>query len=142
LIGSFTTAGQSLPAKFKRADYRAKHTQDDERDYSFSSAADLPGHWKGFLPTAKGKPWVPLALDIAKKPDGSYYFTLTFPDSIEALDPMPASSARYDPPDLRLNWKWWPISYNGTLKNGKLVGIWTGPAKVPRPVTFERAKSQ
>jgi RNA polymerase sigma factor (sigma-70 family) len=142
LIGSFTTAGQSLPAKFKRADYRAEHARDDERDYSFSSTADLPGHWKGFLPTDKGKPWVPLALDIAKKPDGSYYFTLTFPDSIEDLDPMPASSARYDPPEIRLNWKWWPIHYKGTLTNGKLVGIWTGPSKIRHPLTFERASPQ
>ena len=142
LIGSFTTAGQSIPAKFKRADYRAEHALDDERDYSFNSPADLQGHWKGFLPTAKGKPWVPLALDIAKMPDGSYSFALTFTDSIECLDPIPASDGRYDPPNIRLNWKWWPIAYEGALKNGKLVGTWTGPSKVPHPLTFERAKPQ
>jgi hypothetical protein len=142
LIGSWTSAGQSVPAKFKRADYRAEHALDDRKDYSFSSPHDLQGHWKGFLPTAKGKPWVPLTLDIAKMPDGSWSSTLSFPDSIESLDPIPATEAKYDLPNIHLNWKWWPITYDGTLKNGKIVGTWTGPAKVTRQLTFERTDPQ
>lgn len=139
LIGSFTTGGQSIPAKFKRADYRAEHALDDKKDYSFSSPDNLQGHWKGFLPNAKGKPWVPLLLDIAKMPDGSYSSTLTFSDSIESLDPIPATDAKYDLPNIHLEWKWWPIAYVGTLKNGELAGIWTGPSNVHHPLTFERA---
>lgn len=142
LIGSFTTDGISIPAKFKRADYRAVHSLDDKGDYSFSSPGDLQGHWKGFLPNEKGKPWTPLSLDIAKMPDGSYSSALTFSDSIESLDPIPATDAKYDLASIHLEWKWWPITYDGTSKNGKLVGIWTGPSKVHYPLTFERTGSQ
>ena len=138
LIGSFTTGGQSVPAKFKRADYGAAHALDDKKNYSFSSPGDLQGHWKGFLPTPKGKPWVPFVLDVAKMPDGSWSSTLTITDSIEALDPMPASDTEFDPPNVRVKWKWWQFAYEGTLKNGKLVGVWTGPNKLRRPLTFER----
>ncbi len=143
LIGSWTTAGNSIPTKFKRANYRAEHALDDKKDYSFSSPGDLQGHWKSFLPkTPKGKPWTPVSLDIAKMPDGSYYSTLTFPDSIESLDPIPATGAKYDLPNIHLNWKWWPIGYDGTLKNGKLVGAWIGPSKIHHTLTFERTDLQ
>jgi RNA polymerase sigma factor (sigma-70 family) len=142
LIGSFTTGGQSVPAKFKRTDFRAAHALDDKKDYSFNSPRDLQGHWKGFLPTPKGKPWVPFVVDIAKMPDGSWSSTLTITDSIEARDPMPASDTEFDPPNVRLKWKWWQFAYEGTLNNGKLVGVWTGPNKLRRPLTFGRTTTQ
>lgn len=142
LIGSWTTAGKSIPAKFKRADYRAEHLLDDEKDFSSTDPGELQGHWKSFLPTPKGKPWTPVSLDIAKMPDGSWSSTLTFPDSVESFAPIPTTDAKYDPTNVHLGWKWWPIVFDGTLKNGKLVGTWIGPSKIPHPLTFERTGAQ
>jgi RNA polymerase sigma factor (sigma-70 family) len=145
LIGSWTTGGRSVPAKFKRADYRAKRSQDGEKDYSPASPDDLQGHWKGswVMTTAKTKPKpaLHLALDIAKLPDGSYSASLTYLDLFANNDPI-ATDLKYNSPHIRLKWKWWERTFVGTLKNGELVGVLTlkGPKWTRTyPLTFERS---
>lgn len=149
MIGSFTQGGHSVPARFNRTDYRAKRSLDDEKDYSFTSPDDLQGHWKGswVMTTAKTKtkPILHLALDIAKMPDGSYSASLTCLDLFANSGPVPTTNFKYHQPKVRLEWKWWKRVYQGTLKNGKLVGILTlkGPKWTRTfPLTFERAAPQ
>jgi hypothetical protein len=147
LIGSWTISGQSVPADFKRADYRAKQALDNEKDYSFASSGDLPGHWKGSRTGKRGdkKVVVHQALDIAKMPDGSYNATFSFPDGLYVDAPVPASDFKYNPPNLSVNLKWFYSTYEGTLKNGALVGAWTQRSPWgtnATPITFERTEAQ
>ena len=143
MIGSWTEGGKSFPASFKRADYRAEHAWDNEKDYSFSSANDLQGHWKGSYATtiAKKKASISLALDIAKMPDGSYAATASYPNLLGNNDPVPCSDFEYNPPNLNLKLRLWKSNYKGTLKNGKLMGVWHQGLRSTFPVTFERTGS-
>ncbi len=70
ITGAWTQGGQSLPASVKRADFHAEHIGDADKDYSSTSRGDLQGHWKGSWEFMKTP--VPVALDIARLPDGSY----------------------------------------------------------------------
>jgi RNA polymerase sigma factor (sigma-70 family) len=143
MIGSWTRRGQSVPASLKRADYRAEHTLDADKDYSFRSENDLQGHWKGswVVTLAKTKAIIRLALDIAKLPDGSYSATLSNVDQFGNDGPVPPSDFKYDRPNVRMKWKWIGGAYEGTLKNGKLVGVWLQSGG-SFPLVFERSKSR
>jgi RNA polymerase sigma factor (sigma-70 family) len=145
LIGSLTKGGRSVPAKFKRADYPAEQALAAQKSYSFTSRGDLQGHWKGswVVTTVKTKPTLHLALDIAKMPDGSYSAALTYLDLFANNYPIPATDFKYDPPNIRLEWKWWKRGYEGTLKNGRLVGVITITGTTRTfPLTFERVDPQ
>jgi RNA polymerase sigma factor (sigma-70 family) len=139
LIGSWTQGGKSVPAILKRADYRAEHAQDAEKDYSFRSRNDLQGHWKGSWKIWKVK--IRLALDIARLPDGSYSATLSSIDQFGNDAPIPASAFHYSSPKVLLDWKWVGGAYQGRLENGKLAGVWLqGGGSFP--LTFERTGSK
>jgi RNA polymerase sigma factor (sigma-70 family) len=124
--GTWTQGGQSIPATLKRADYQADHAQDAAKDYSFNSKNDLQGHWKGswVVTIANVKATIRFALDLAKLPDGSYSAALANIDEFGYDSPIPASEFHYDPPNLRMKWKWAETRYEGSLENGKLVGTW------------------
>jgi RNA polymerase sigma factor (sigma-70 family) len=126
VIGSWIQGGQSVPAIVQRADYHAEHAQDADNSYSFNSGHDLQGHWKGsWVVTLAGtKATIRMGLDIAKLPDGSYAATLSNVDDFGKNDPTPTSEFHYDPPDLRMEWKWKGGTYEGKLNDGKLVGTW------------------
>jgi RNA polymerase sigma factor (sigma-70 family) len=143
LIGSWTQGGKSAPASFRRADFRAEHAWDDEKDYSFSSPNDLQGHWKASLARtiAKKRMNIAIALDIAKMPDGSYFTTMSYTNLFENNDPIPCSGFVYHPPGLSVKWKWMKAGYEGTFKNGKLTGEWHQGQGV-YPLTFERTMTQ
>lgn len=125
IIGSWSQGGQSIPAAIKRADYQAEHAQDADKVYASNSKNDLQGHWKGswVVTIAETTATIRLALDIAKLPDGSYSAMLSNIDDY-LNDPIPASAFRYDPPDVRMEWKWKGGAYEGKLKDGKIVGTW------------------
>jgi hypothetical protein len=126
MVGRWTQNGQSQPATARRADYQAEHAHDAEKDYSFHSAFDLQGHWKGTwmakFPTAT----VPIRfqLDIAKLPDGTYSAALVDLDRFLARAPTPPSSFDYSPPSLKIKWNQTGGAYEASLKDGKLVGTW------------------
>jgi hypothetical protein len=128
-----------LPASFKRADYQAEAGPAAAEDFSFSSAADLPGHWQGAWSAAAGaiNVTIPLTLDIGKLPDGSYRAALANLEQLGNESPIPASVFEYLPPKLHLEWKWAGGIYDGTLENGKLVGIWKQGGG-GFPLVFER----
>jgi hypothetical protein len=79
-------------------------------------------------------------LDIAKLPDGTYAAALANLDQLGNSDPIPASDFQYEPPNVRMEWKWADNTrYEGKLKNGKLVGTWfEGGGGFP--LVFERSK--
>ena len=134
--GSWIQGGQSTPAAVQRADFQAEHVPDTGKDYSFTSENDLQGHWKGSWKIWKVK--IRLALDIAKLPDGTYSATLTKLDQFGYDDPVPTSDFQYEPPDVRMEWKWTGGAFGGRLKNGKLTGVWLqGGGRFP--LVFERS---
>jgi RNA polymerase sigma factor (sigma-70 family) len=141
MSGSWTQGGKSLPAFFKRADYQAEAGPTAAEDYSFTSASDLPGHWKGAWSAAAGtiNVTIPLTLDIGKLPDGSYRATLANLEQLGNESPIPATDFEYSPPKLHLEWKWAGGVYDGTLENGKLVGTWKQGGG-GFPLVFEREK--
>jgi serine/threonine protein kinase len=143
MTGSWIQGGQSLPATFKRADYRAEHAQDAGKDYSFASGNDLQGHWKGsWLVTIVGvKATIRLALDIAKLPDGSYSAALTKIDQVGNDDPIPTSSFKCELPHVRMEWKWAGGAFDGKLENGKIMGTWEQSGG-GFPLVFERSEAR
>jgi RNA polymerase sigma factor (sigma-70 family) len=137
ISGVWTQGGQVTRTVLKRADYQAEHAHDAERDYSFSSDNDLPGHWRGAWVFGTAK--IRLALDIAKMPDGTWCATLASLDQFGNDAPMPASSIEFRPPDLRLKWKWAEVAYEGKLQGGKLTGAWLQGGG-GFPLVFERQR--
>ncbi|HEV7924195.1 MAG TPA: sigma-70 family RNA polymerase sigma factor [Verrucomicrobiae bacterium] len=139
IVGSWTQGGQSVPSVVKRADYLAEHAQDADKVYAFNSQNDLQGHWKGsWVVTLAGtKASIRLALDIAKLSDGSYAAALCNVDDLGKDDPISTSDFRYNPPDVRMEWKWKGGAYEGKLQGGKIVGIWSQSGG-GFPLVFER----
>jgi hypothetical protein len=126
LTGSWVQGGVSTPSVFKRADYQAERASEPVKDYSYASRNDLQGHWKGswILPLGKVKVRIRFALDIARLPDGTFAAMLANLDQWGNSDPIPASDFQYEPPDMRMEWKWTGGAFEGRLKNGKLTGAW------------------
>lgn len=127
ISGTVTQAGQSVPVTLKRADYTAEHAHDADKDYSFASANDLQGHWKGSwdVTIAKTKATIRMALDVAKLPDGSYSAAVANIDEFGKDAPIPASVLQYQLGKLHLEWKATGTAYDGMLFDGKLVGTWS-----------------
>jgi RNA polymerase sigma factor (sigma-70 family) len=137
--GSWIQGGKSVPAFFKRADYLAEVAKTEEEDFSFTSGADLRGHWKGAWSVIFGTNniTIPVALDIGKLPDGTYQATLANMEQLGNESPIPASRFEYSAPNLQMEWKWAGGAYNGTLRNGKIVGTWLQGGG-GFPLVFER----
>ena len=141
LSGSWIQGGQSTPAIFKRADYQAELVQQAEEDFLSTSPSDLQGHWKGSWGFTIGKKTVsiPMELDIAKMPDGTYSAAIANLEQLGNEAPIPASSFEYSPPNLVAEWTWEDGSYSGQLQNGQIVGTWLEGGRGFRLV-FERQK--
>ena len=141
ISGTWTQGGQSIPAIVRRADYRAVHAHDADKDYSFVSANDLQGHWQGTWRLTIGTVTVPMreALDIAKLPDGSYSAAAANVDELGKEAPVPTSHAEYSSSNLHLEWEGEGWAYDGKLQNGKIVGTWSQGGG-GWPLVFERTK--
>jgi len=139
ITGFWIQDGQSTPAFVKRADYQADHALDSLQSYSFQSKQDLQGHWKGswIVPFGNQKVTIRYALDIAKLPDGTYSAALANMDQFGYDAPIPASDFYYERPNVRMGWKWAGGKYEGTLKDGKLIGTWFQSGG-GFPLVFER----
>jgi hypothetical protein len=139
LAGLFARDGQSFPAQFKRADYRAEQNLERDKDYTYNSTTDLQGHWKGsWVVTIAGvKATMRFGLDIAKLPDGAYSAALESLDEFGYDGPRPASDFQYLAPRLRAAWMQSGGSFDGALDNGKISGAWyQGGGSFP--LVFER----
>jgi hypothetical protein len=139
--GSWIQGGKSVPAFFQHAEYREDIVQTELEDFSFTSASDLQGHWKGAWSISLGTNTItiPLALDIGKQPDGTYVATLANLEQLGNESPIPASQFEYSSPDLHMEWKWAGGAYDGKLDNGKIVGTWSQGGG-GFPLVFERQK--
>jgi RNA polymerase sigma factor (sigma-70 family) len=126
LAGTWTRDGQSLPAEFKRADYQGEQNHERAKDYTYNSATDLQGHWRGAwdVTIAGVKTTIRFGLDIAKLPDGAYSATLSNIDEFGHDGPNPASDFQYLAPRVRVAWSGTVGSYDGVLDNGKINGTW------------------
>lgn len=126
ISGSMMHRGRSVPFTLKRADYQAEHAHDGDRDYSFTSANDLQGHWKGswVVTISKTRATIRMALDIAKLPDGTYSAAVSNIDEFGQDDPRPPSTLHYELGRLHLDWKSTDCAYDGLLTGGKLAGTW------------------
>jgi RNA polymerase sigma factor (sigma-70 family) len=139
ITGTWMQDGQAVPASVKRTDYQAEHAQEAGKDYAFNSRNDLQGHWQGSWDFMKVP--VPEAFDIAKLPDGTFAASYTDLENMTGSDPIPTSDFRYEPPHVRLQWKWAHVGFEGTLENGKLAGTWE-QAGGGFPLVLERSGSK
>lgn len=141
ISGSMMHRGRSVPFTFKRADYQAEHARDGDRDYSFTSANDLQGHWKGsWIVNISGtSATIRMALVLAKLPDNSYYAAVANTDEFGNDAPIPASVIRYQLGKLHLEWKVTGCAYDGMLTDGKIVGTWSQGGG-GFPLVFERSE--
>ncbi|HTR42445.1 MAG TPA: sigma-70 family RNA polymerase sigma factor [Pseudomonadales bacterium] len=137
--GTWIQGGKSVPAFFQRADYVVEEAQTGVEDYSFTSASDLQGHWKGAwsIPLGTNTITIPLTLDIGKLPDGSYAATLANVEQLGNESPIPVSTFEYSAPNLHMKWKWAGGAYDGKLENGKIAGTWLQGGG-GFPLVFER----
>ncbi|MGO8700212.1 MAG: RNA polymerase sigma factor [Limisphaerales bacterium] len=126
IVGTWTQDGKPLPAALKRADYAAELARENARDFSFDSAEDLQGHWKGswVVEIAKTKATIRFGLDIAKLPDGAYAAELRNLDEFPHDGPRPAADFQHLAPRVRMAWTASGGSFNGELRNGKIEGTW------------------
>jgi len=139
--GSWIQGGKSLPAFFQRADYQDEVDQKEAENFSYSTASELQGHWKGtwHLIFGTNNIPIPLTLDIGKLPDGTYQAALANLEQLGNDAPIPTSSFDYSPPDLHMEWKWAGGAYDGILQNGKIIGKWEeGGSEFS--LVFERTK--
>lgn len=136
LEGDWIQGGHATPSAFKRA---TSPEPEREKDYTFTSESDLPGHWNGTLDVGAVK--LRLALDIGRYSNGAYAATMANVDNFGNNDPTPATTLRWTAPDLHLEWKWTGGAFKGRLEHGKLVGAWQqGGGSIP--LVFERNRGQ
>jgi hypothetical protein len=135
--------GKPLPLTLERATPDAEQAQtaalEAQKDYSYTSPNDLPGHWQGTLDVKNAGIKLRLALNIAKMPDGKFSCTMISLD--QGGGEIPASMIQYVPPNVRLEWPTIGGSFNGKLENGKLSGVWRQGGGA-LPLVLERNRAQ
>jgi RNA polymerase sigma factor (sigma-70 family) len=138
LTGNLLQAGTSTPLTLERARPETASLSDaaieSQKDYSYTSPNDLPGHWQGTLDFKGLK--LRSALNIARLPDGKFSCTMISLD--QGGGAIPASTVQYAPPNVRLEWPTIGGSYNAKLENGKISGTWRQGGQVI-PLVFERS---
>ncbi len=147
LTGHFFVRGYSVAAVYERTNYQPE-LQPAESDFAVSSPMELQGHWKTVVDVnllsivTKGQlKKLPLNLDIAKLPDGTYSAVLIEPMAafMGLGDPIPTTGFQYHPPNAHFEWKWQGAAFDARLTNGKLTGKFR-IGGLPFTVTFERSK--
>ena len=137
ITGNWTQLGNSTPLTLKRFEAADEAVVETTKSYVWADDSELQGHWKGTLKIKDVK--LRLAFDIAKLGNQKLDCTLTSVDQTDAK--IPATIASWTAPHARLEWKAINGSFNGEIKNGKLVGTWQqGP--ITSPLTLERAAGE
>ncbi len=119
LAGSWVQGGGSTPSVFKRADYQAERAAEPAKDFSYTSPADVRGHWKGTVTVGDKK--LRMTLDVASLPDGSFWAAIASTDSLGNNDPTSTTDFQFTPPKVHGKWKWAGLGLDGELSNGKLA---------------------
>ena len=126
ITGNMTQGGKAMPFTLERAKPETASALDPaieaQKDYTYTSPNDLPGHWQGTLDVKQAGVKLRLAVNIAKMPDGKFSATMISLDQGGAE--IPANNIQFVPPNVRVEWSAIGGSFNGKLENGKLNGAW------------------
>jgi hypothetical protein len=133
MAGTWTQLGKKYPLTFQRVKAGAQMAADTGLDYGQGAGNQVQGHWKGALEVNRAA--VHLVFHIALLPDGSYSATMDSPD--QGAAGIPATTAIFDAPNIRLEWKAMGAVFTGKLENGKLSGNWR-QGNVSLPLNLER----
>ena len=136
IAGTWHVRGQDFPVTFERVSPADDQAEEAQKDYSWRSPTDLPGHWRGVW-ERDNRP-VGVNLDIARLPDASFSAAIVSRD----LGTFYATTraVAFSPPGVRIEWKGIGSSFLGELKNGKLSGtLYLGRSS--HPVVFEHSPS-
>jgi hypothetical protein len=131
--------GDSVPLTLERAKPESAGGPDPaieaQKDYTYTSPNDLPGHWHGILEVKQSGQKVHLDLNIARLPGGKFFASMSSFD--QGGVELPASNIQYAPPNVHLEWSTIGASFTGKLENGKISGIFE-QAGVAVPLVFKR----
>jgi hypothetical protein len=126
ITGNWMQGDKPLPLTLERGTPDAEQAQaaalEAQKDYSYTSPNDLPGHWRGTLDVKNAGVKFRLAVNIAKLPDGKFSASMISLD--QGGGEIPASAVQYIPPNVRLEWGAISGSFNGKLEKGRLTGVW------------------
>jgi hypothetical protein len=137
MTGTWTQMGQKYPLTFQRTKADSQTTADAGKDYGQGTGTQVQGHWKGALEVNNIS--LHIVFHIAQMPDGSYSATM---DSLDqGASGMPATTAVFSYPNLRLEWKGIAGVYTGKLENGRLSGTWRQGAAA-FPLKLERGAAE
>jgi hypothetical protein len=126
IAGNFVSNGHTLPLTLESAKPETAAALDPaieaQKDYSYTSPNDLPGHWQGTLDVKQAGVKLRLAVNIAKLPGGKFSASMISLDQGGAE--IPANNIQFVPPNVRLEWVAIGGLFTGKLENGKLTGAW------------------
>jgi RNA polymerase sigma factor (sigma-70 family) len=135
ITGTWVQAGKKFPLAFSRFQTNDLAGPDAQKDYGNSASYEVQGHWKGVIKV--GSTTLHVVFHIAVLADGSYSATMDSPD--QGASALPATTAQFNYPNLRLEWKAFASVYTGKLdSSGRIVGTWK-QGKVSLPLNLERA---
>jgi hypothetical protein len=137
MAGTWKQAGRKWPLTFARMQTNADSTVEAQGDYGTGASYQIQGHWKG-LYTFNGMQ-LPVVINIALMPDGSYSATMDSPD--QGATGIPATSAEGAFPNVKLTWKALGAVFTGKISNGKLDGTWR-QGTVSIPLNLQRDASK
>ncbi len=130
LAGNWTRRDNTDPVTFSRVDLEAEEAS---KNYAAASPVELQGHWKGMLELPDGT--LHFVFHIAQLPDGSLSATMDNPD--QGAHNIAARTTQYTPPHVSILWFGTGGVFNGSLKNGRLTGMWRQRGKA-HPLTLSR----
>jgi len=133
--GTWTQMGTKLPLTFRLAGTNSTAAAATALDYGSGNPFQIQGHWQGALKV--GPTELHLVFHIGQQADGSYAASMDSPD--QGAKDIPASSAQFETPNVRLEWQAIDGFYTAILKDGKLTGTWH-QGKAAFPLKMERVK--
>jgi len=135
--GTWTQMGKKFPLTLARAAQGAAAAAVVEKDFGQGAPYQVQGHWKGALDVRHIT--LHIVFHVALLPDGTYSATMDSPD--QGANGIPATSAEFKYPDLKLEWKAIGGTFAGKLAKGRLIGTWSqGGGSLP--LQLDRAPAQ
>jgi RNA polymerase sigma factor (sigma-70 family) len=137
IAGTWTQMGKKFPLTFARAAQTAPASAATEKDYGQGAPNQVQGHWKGAVDVNHIA--LHIVFHVALMSDGAYSATMDSPD--QGARSIPATSAAFNYPDLKMEWKGLGGVFAGKLAKGRLVGAWS-QGKVSLPLQLDRIPAQ
>ena len=137
IAGTWTQMGKKFPLTLARAAQTAPASAATENDYGQGAPNQVQGHWKGAVEVNHNP--LHIVFHVALMPDGSYSATMDSPD--QGGYGIPATSADFKYPDLKMEWNAFGGVFAGKLARGRLVGSWSQNG-VSFPLQLDRIPAQ